>query len=301
MVPAVSSTTTHEAWRRSPRPPAWVASHLPTASTLHTASFDLDAAMTPTDFQAAVSDAYRRVLGEVGALSGPAPVRFWSFIPGIHDDLGDGLDRYMVFNAGRHAVFGEHFGAVAFARGAIPTASAVGIDGRRLHVFCLAARVDADAVENPRQIPAYRYSRRFGPRPPSFARATRLTPIDAAPLLLVGGTASIRGEDSRNIDDLDRQLDETLLNLAAVVAAAEDAPVPSTPDDVRRCLSRYAGLRAYFLHEHQREAIAATVGAAVRPDCVVELLPATMCRPELLVEIEGIATLPRDAAGGALA
>lgn len=301
MVPAVSSMTPREAWRTSPRPPAWVASQLGAASTLHSASFDVAAAMPPADFQEAVSSAYRALLAEVGALGGPRPVRFWSFLPGIHDALGDGLDRYMVFNAGRHAVFAEHFGAVDFARGAIPTASAVGIGGRTLHVHCLAADVVTDAIENPRQIPAYRYSRRFGPRPPSFARATRIARAGASPLLLVGGTASIRGEDSRNIDDLDRQLDETLLNLAAVVAEAEGAAIPASDAEMRRCLARYAGLRAYYLHDAQHDAIAARIAGAVSAACEVELLPATMCRPELLVEIEGVATLAPAATGDALA
>lgn len=301
MVPAVSSMTPREAWRASPRPPAWVAPHLGTASTLHTASFDVRPSMSPADFQDAVSSAYRQVLADIEARGTGRPVRFWSFLPGIHDALGDGLDRYMVFNAGRHAVFAAHFGTVDFARGAIPTASAVGIAGHTLHVFGLAADVVADAIENPRQVPAYRYSRRFGPRPPSFARATRVTRAGVPAALLVGGTASIRGEDSRNIDDLDRQLDETLLNLAAVVAEAEGATVPATTDDVRRCLSRYAGLRAYYLHESERDAIAVRVAAAVSATCALELLPATMCRPELLVEIEGVATLAPAATGDGLA
>lgn len=292
--------TTREAWHASPRPPAWVARHLGVASTLHSVAVDVPLTMTPSAFQDAVSSAYRELLADVAARPGRRPVRFWSFIPGIHDELDGSLDRYMVFNAGRHAVFAEHFGAVDFARGAIPTASAVGIGGQTLHVHCLAADVVTDAIENPRQVPAYRYSRRFGPRPPSFARATRVAPVDGPPVLLVGGTASIRGEDSRNIDDLDRQLDETLLNLAAVVAAAERAPVPTSDADVRRCLQRYAGLRAYYLHDAQHDAIAATVGAAVAAGCVVELLPATMCRPELLVEIEGVATLATPAPGGGL-
>lgn len=301
MVPAVSSLPARETWRTSPRPPAWVAPHLGTDSSLHHATFDVPAAMAPGAFQEAVSSAYRQLFAAVDALGGARPVRFWSFIPGIHDALGDDLDRYMVFNAGRHAVFAEHYGAVDFARGAIPTASAVGIDGPAFHVFCLAAEAATDAIENPRQIPAYRYSRRFGPRPPSFARATRLVRLPAAPALLVGGTASIRGEESRNIDDLTRQLDETLLNLAAVVAAAEGRDVPDSPARVRRCLSRYDGLRAYYLHEHQHDTIAAAVAAAVRADCVVELVPATMCRPELLVEIEGVATLAPGTTGDPLA
>ena len=32
------------------------------------------------------------------------------YIPGIHDPMWDGLDRYMVFNAGRYEALSEWFG-----------------------------------------------------------------------------------------------------------------------------------------------------------------------------------------------
>lgn len=291
MVPASQHESALDTWRAAPHPPAWVAAQLRVPATMHHAVVDLPADLAPAAFEAEVTATYHELLSAVAA-DGTRAVRFWSFIPGIHDDLGDGLDRYMVFNAGRHAEFAAHFGAATFARGAIPTASAVGITGSRLHVYCLAADVAADAVENPRQIPAYRYSRRFGPRPPSFARATRLSMPDAPPVLLVGGTASIRGEDSLNTGDLAQQLQETLLNLAAVVAAAAGTPPPADTDAVRRCLSHYVGLRAYCLRETDHDTIAAAVADAVVPGCARELVPATMCRPELLVEIEGVAVLP---------
>ena len=66
-------------------------------STRITGCADLDAPR----LERAVDDAYA-VLADALAASGHQPVRFWNFVPGIHADMGDGRDRYMVFNAGRY-------------------------------------------------------------------------------------------------------------------------------------------------------------------------------------------------------
>jgi enamine deaminase RidA (YjgF/YER057c/UK114 family) len=60
---------------------------------------------------------------------------------------------------------------------------------------------------------------KYGPMPPSFSRAT-IAVLGDRRLLLIGGTASIVGEDSTHIGDVSAQLDETLHNLAALVSAA---------------------------------------------------------------------------------
>ena len=73
----------------------------------------------------------------------------------------------------------------------------------------------ASPLENPRQVPAYRYSRRYGLRPPCFARATKFEST-----LFIGGTASIIGEDSRHAAAIVAQTEETLSNLRALIAAA---------------------------------------------------------------------------------
>ena len=67
-------------------------------------------------------------------------------------------------------------------------------------------------------MPSYRYSRRFGPRPPCFARATvlHLGAAGDAPLVLVGGTASIRGEDSVHVGNVRGQVLETSLGSVPV-------------------------------------------------------------------------------------
>jgi enamine deaminase RidA (YjgF/YER057c/UK114 family) len=238
-------------------------------------------------FQQAVMDAFAAVFDQLGPAGAVFPVRFWAFVPEIHARLEPDLDRYMVFNAARFAAYSAWYGGrEAFPR-ALATASAVGTSGPDLVLHCLAADTPGQPVENPRQVPAYRYSRRFGPLPPCFARATVVRPRAGASLLMVGGTASIRGEESMHNGDLGAQVDETLANLASVVSAASGGQI-----DGRAALARYRHLRGYHPREQDRLEVQARLKAAF-PDLErLELLSAELCRPELLVEVEGVAEGP---------
>lgn len=239
-------------------------------------------------FQQAVMDAFAAVFDQLAPAGAVFPVRFWAFVPDIHARLEPDLDRYMVFNAARFAAYSAWYGGrEAFPR-ALATASAVGTVGAELVLHCLAADVAGRPVENPRQVPAYRYSRRFGPLPPCFARATVIRPRAGAPLLMVGGTASIRGEASMHEGDLRAQVDETLANLASVVHAAWS----ERADEVAPALARYRHLRAYHRWEGDRREVETRMRAAFPALERLELLSAELCRPELLVEVEGLAGGP---------
>ena len=219
--------------------------------------------------------------------SGHAPIRFWNYIPGIGDPMGADLDRYMVFNAGRYDAFdrGLHPAGESFA-GAVATASAVGIGGTDLVIHCLASDAPGVAVENPRQTSSWRYSRRFGPMPPCFARAV-VARVSGRLALLIAGTASIVGEESRHPGDMVAQLDETLDNIRAIVDAAPRAADMADGD----ALARLVDLRAYVTTDdvayHVRQRLAACCPRARR----IDVLRAHVCRPELLLEIEGVASV----------
>ena len=241
----------------------------------HSGARDLDDA----SFELVCAGAYRALCETVRHSPAPHPLRFWNHIPAIRRSERPGLDRYMVFNGGRYAACGEWFGSPdAFDR-LLPTASAVGHDGADLVVHVLCGAAPGGSIENPRQIPSYHYSRRFGPRPPCFARATALAmPGAGATTILVGGTASIRGEDTAHAGDLPAQTRETFDNLSALVrAAGADG------------LAGFRSLRVYYVHPADRAAIAAMVAAAFPHLPSVEYVQADLCRPELLVEIEGVA------------
>ncbi|MDY7093725.1 MAG: hypothetical protein SX243_12205 [Acidobacteriota bacterium] len=266
--------------------------------------------LEPQAFEDACKAGYLAIFHQLQQMRHRHPVRLWNFIPRILAPLGDQPHRYMHFNFGRYHAYLEHFGHERFIQ-AIATASGVGHDQEDLSLVCLSTDHPGTPVENPRQVASYRYSERWGTLPPCFARATRLPHIEGSePLLLVGGTASVRGEDSVHLQDLVAQVQETLTNLAAVVQAGEDpdrrpiegpadGPAEETADHrVDELLARYRHLRVYYVEGRHLETLQELLGQRLSPDTEVEYLPADLCRPELLVEIEGLAELQRSPAEG---
>ena len=231
------------------------------------------------DFEFSAAEVYAALAGVLSARPDRHPVRFWNHLPDIRRTNHQGLDRYMVFNAGRFAACSEWFGSPdAFDR-LLPTASAVGHGGADLVVHVLAADAAGRAVENPRQVPSYKYSRRFGPRPPCFARATAVNWAgDNSTTILVAGTASIRGEETVHVGNLRAQAQETFDNMTALVRAAG-----------AEGLGAFEALRVYYVHEADRRAIERMVGEAFPRLADIEYVRSDLCRPELLVEIEGVA------------
>lgn len=230
--------------------------------------------------ESVVCGAYMRLLRDLHP-NCSHPVRIWNYLPRITHPDGDGLDRYMRFNAGRYQAFREFFGGERTFEKVVPAASAVGHGAHELVIYALASRTSGRPVANPRQRPPYQYSSRFGPLPPCFARAMRCD-HDGQALLMIGGTASIRGEDSFFVGDLTRQLEETAANLSALIGAANTDGNLST-------LSR---LRVYYVHAEHLAEIQFAVGQWFRSPHPVEWLQAELCRPDLLVEVEGLAQFP---------
>jgi len=231
-----------------------------------------------------VASAYRAVMGVLERL-GRHPVRFWNFVPGIGDRILTDLDRYMVFNAGRYDAYADRYGGNGLGNDHLATASAVGITGSDLSIHCLAMERPGIPVENPRQTPAWQYSTRYGPRPPCFSRGT-IVDLAGRRTLLIGGTSSVVGEDSRHARDFERQLDETLVNLEALVrTAAADAR------DVRPALHRLIDLRVYVTSADYAKHLHTLLLNRCPHARTIDLVVAQVCRPELLVEIEGIAEI----------
>lgn len=232
------------------------------------------------DLEDAVHDVYTRLLGPEKP-EGLEPFRVWNFIPELLEPLAGVQHRYIAFNAGRHRAY-ERFLQSATQ---IPVASGTGAAGDDLVIHCLFAADPGDPVENPRQIPAYRYSEVWGKRPPSFARARRaqLGGGSAPSCLVVAGTASIVGEETLHERALGEQLAEIERNLEALVTAA------GGPQG-RACAS-FREVRVYVpaaedLEEVERGVKSRFVGAAQ-----IEYFESALCRPGLRVEIEGLADL----------
>jgi chorismate lyase / 3-hydroxybenzoate synthase len=232
------------------------------------------AKLDDVNFRQAVIAAYREVVATLRRSSARHIARIWNYIPDIHRPCDGGLDRYMVFNAGRFEACQQWLGET-FER-KLPTATGIGHQGRDLIIDALAVNVEGIAIENPRQVSAYQYSPRYGPRPPCFARAT-MVGLDR---LFVGGTASVLGEESVHETDLMAQINETLANLTGLLKHAAGSRSAS-----------YSDLRVYHRALGDRELIGNAVrdwaGEATR----IEFMQAEPCRRELLVEIEGVAVI----------
>jgi chorismate lyase/3-hydroxybenzoate synthase len=252
--------------------------------TLFSTSIQRALSLTADALQSRVAAAYAE-LEDAVSTRGRYPTRFWNFVPRPNDAMGPGLDRYMVFNAGRYDAYARRYGTPRAFGHSLATASALGVESPDLDIFCLAAEMPGSPVENPRQTSSWNYSARYGPRPPCFARATIVRAADAL-RLLIGGTASIVGEDSVHIGDPARQVVETVTNMTALIAAARGSAAPTAAD-----LARLTDIRVYL----PRRQDVATIESAVRTLCpaviTMEMAVAQICRPELLVEIEGVATI----------
>ncbi|MDG2022191.1 MAG: hypothetical protein P8J59_09600 [Phycisphaerales bacterium] len=239
------------------------------------------------EFEQAAREAYRRLLAGVphGHL-----LRAWNFVPRINDPAEDPAedpagesaghsfgspvprDRYMAFNAGRFQSFQDEYQSPEW----FPVASGVGHAGEGLILHLLHGDGLPSPVDNPRQVLPTEYSEKFGVLPPAFVRAATIQ-ADHGECILISGTASVVGEDSAHVDDFDRQLEETLDNLAMVVDACQAG---RTPADLDHWL--------VYLPESSRrtEVLAAMDRRWPGHQCKIEFRAQPLCRPELLVEIE---------------
>lgn len=235
------------------------------------------------ELEAATCIAYRELLAVADELGYPHLLRLWNVAPAINL-LDRGLERYRSFCRGRAEAFEGHHGPLFQSR--LCASSAVGSAGGDLLVWFLAGRERGLPRENPRQVSAYSYPPCYGPRSPSFARATRCPP-SAGGWLLLSGTASIVGHKSVHPGDVERQVEETLDNLEELLPA-ETATNGHAPR-----AAHFEALKVYVRRPEDlpvvRTAIAARLGSALP----VLYLRADICREELLVEIEGVAAPAR--------
>ncbi len=233
-----------------------------------------------TDLAGPTCAAYQRLLGLAWRHGYDSLLRIWNYIPAINAGDGD-TERYRRFCVGRSRALeqsgvGEH---------QLCAATAVGTHGERLIIHALAGQVPAVAIENPRQTAAYRYPRIHGPRSPSFARASAIARDTGEQALLISGTSSIVGHETIHPGDTQAQLDETILNLEALLAeAARRLRSPALARFDERSL-----LRVYLRDRAWSDTVAERLRAQW-PEVRFAIVEADICRSDLMVEIEAFHT-----------
>lgn len=228
---------------------------------------------------AAAQRAYADVFAVLAASPCTHLLRLWNYLADINAEA-QGTERYRQFNAGRQQAFIE---ADRSAFEGSPAACALGTHGGPLQVYFLAGRTPPVAIENPRQVSAYRYPNAYGQRAPTFSRAALADVGAGRQALFISGTASIVGHESRHLGDVRRQTEESLVNIATVrdaAAARAGRPIPAS-DMYYTVYVRHAADLPVIREVFERTVGAGTLG--VREAVYVQ---ADICRAELLVEIE---------------
>lgn len=210
--------------------------------------------------------------------------RMWNYVPRINA-VSDGLEHYRAFCKGRSLAFEQRHGSQFQHQ--LPAASAVGTEDSHVDVIFIAGEAAPVHIENPEQIPAYHYPLEYGPRSPSFSRATLATD-GGMEWIYVSGTAAIKGHATVAPGSLREQIDCTLDNLRLISRAC------GVGDELGRDRGWTRHFKVYLRHvQDYAGAVRALRGTLIGDKDTVCYLRADVCRAALNIEIE--ATLSRGA------
>lgn len=223
--------------------------------------------------------AYRQLLHHTRELGFPYLWRVWNFFPDINEEEA-GLERYRRFCVGRHQALEA---SLQNFPSALPAGTAVGTRSGPLQIYFLAGAHPAAHLGNPRQMNAYEYPKDYGPRSPSFARAT-LCSSESGPQLFIAGTASVVGHTSQHAGCPKEQTQEIVHNLRTLIEHADRME----PKGIGT--SHRASYKVYVRNPDQLLSIQQALRDPLLNFSPILLLQGDLCRRELLVEIEGLVT-----------
>jgi chorismate lyase/3-hydroxybenzoate synthase len=209
----------------------------------------------------------------------PWPLKIWNYIPAINEGEGDG-EHYRQFCLGRAD-------AVLIDPGdlpPLPAATAIGTVAEEpaLQVYFLAGALPGLDVENPRQVSAWRYPRKYGPRSPLFSRGTILT-LNGSRQFLISGTASVVGHQTHHENQVTDQLRESLRNVQSLLDEGH-----RLMGDARAQLDGDGILKVYIRDPADYGRIREALEAEAPGDVPRIYLQGDICRENLLTEIDGI-------------
>lgn len=220
--------------------------------------------------------------------------RIWLYQGEITALEGD-IERYRELNRARTDFFsGVRFEANPLMQAGVgevyPASTGIGTLGTGLATTCLALCTERDDVgllslENPLQTAAADYPRRYSAKSPKFSRAMAVRTGEFL-TTWVSGTASIVDSETVHVGDVEKQTEQTLTNIENLISAS----------NFERCgwadggaeLADLAKIRVYVKRPEDYEACRAVCEKRLGAIPAIYAL-ADVCRPDLLVEIEGVA------------
>ncbi|HWV16400.1 MAG TPA: hypothetical protein VN030_13285 [Cellvibrio sp.] len=233
---------------------------------------------TQGGLQAATEQSYKQLLDICREQGYPFLVKAWNYFADINA-VDQDLERYRQFCIGRFDAFVK----AGLDEEQFPSACALGHSGGDLLVYALASKTPVQHIENPQQQSAYRYPAQYGPRSPSFARAT-LLPMGPATRVFVSGTASVVGHLTAHPDNLELQIQVTLENLDYLFRHIA-ANYPQQEDTEPAFAAEI--LKVYVRHKADLDLIKTRISQAY-PSVATVYVAADICRSDLLLEIDGV-------------
>ena len=221
-------------------------------------------------------------------------IRTWLYLGDITGNEGESL-RYRELNRARtdfyrNLKFGNGLVPPGWERPFFPASTGIGVLGDDLILGGLALRTSRRdltlvPLENPRQTSAYDYAHQYGSESPKFARAMAVV-ADQWVATFISGTASITASETRHLGDIEHQTRQTLDNIEALIAAEN---FQNHGLSGRGAILDDLALARVYIKRREDYAAARAVCRARLGDLPILYVVADICRPELLVEIEGIA------------
>jgi len=221
-------------------------------------------------------------------------VRTWFYLGGITEPEAQ-IQRYQELNRARTDFYRDIRFCCSLLdpsapRGVYPASTGIGMAGASLVIGCLALETRRDDVfllplENPQQTPAYAYHPKYSPQSPKFSRAVALVLGDYV-TTWISGTASIVNSETCHLGDVEKQTEQTIDNIERLIAA--DNFTAHGVGGAGARLHDLAKIRVYLKRPEDlprcRALCQRRFGAVPAIYAVADI-----CRPELLVEIEGVA------------
>ncbi len=210
--------------------------------------------------------------------------RQWNYIEDI-TIKNDGSQNYQEFNDARSIFYGK-----SKWNNGYPAATGIGTHrgGVMIELYAIKGEtVINKPIDNPMQIAAHNYSQNVLEGKVVKELSERTTPkFERARILgntiYISGTAAIKGEESASNSDTIAQTELTMQIMNNLISA-KNIPVPNNG-------STYSLLRVYVKNEDCIPAVKEYMNIHY-PAVPKHYLVSDICRPELLIEIEGIAHL----------
>lgn len=217
-------------------------------------------------------------------------VRQWNYLERIVDFENE-YQHYQAFNDARTAFY-----ATGKWNEGYPAATGIGMQSGGVIVDIDAIRYSKDAlsivpIDNQLQIAAHEYSKRLliseveNKTTPKFERAKAVDFADDGGVIYISGTAAIRGEESLHNATLKEQLVTTVENIEYLIGDENLNHAGMS----QVCARTYKLLRVYLKHDKFVNE-AKELLQRMFPSLPMSFLLADVCRDELLIEIEGVAT-----------